>query len=121
MSCGCDSNSEFVDLGELKRGASFLGLSFQILEDDEVTPQDLTGATFLMQLRLSPNGKVFYEFSSQKGNITVVDGWVVVAAVNEGFQFPENDYLFDMRFTNSAGIKRVIFKGKISLVDVISN
>ncbi len=121
MSCECDSDSGFVDLGRLKRGDSFLGLSFQILEDDEVTPQDLTGATFLMQLRLSPNSKVFHEFSSQKGNITVVDGWVIVASVNSGFQFPENEYLFDMQFTNLAGIKRTIFSGKLSLVDDISH
>jgi hypothetical protein len=112
----CTTNTAFLDLGKLKRGDSFMGFNFELLEDDNVTPIDITGSTFLMQLKASEKSPVAYEFSSANGKIQVISGKVVVTTVLAGFTLNPNVYIFDMVWTNSAGVKQTIFNGQIEIV-----
>ena len=122
MSCGCsDSDSDFLNLGRLKREESFSGFQFEILEDDGVTPKNLTGCTFLMQLKMEGRNTVFYEFSSQKGNITVANNVVTVSSISTGFNLKEETYYFDVNFNTAGGQMTPIFKGKIYIYEGISH
>lgn len=116
MNSTCTNNTAFLDLGKLKRNDTFNGFTFQLLEDDNTTHIDLTGASFLMQLRATEKSPVSYEFSTTKGNIQIVGDDVIVATVLAGLNINPNTYVFDMQFTNSAGVKQTIFNGKIEVV-----
>lgn len=45
----------------IEAGATYNGLQFQYLEDDEVTPVDLTGYTAKMHVRLNPSSALVVE------------------------------------------------------------
>lgn len=115
-----ECTTKILDLGKLKRGDSFMGFKFQLLEDDNTTLINLTGATFLMQLRTSEKSPVVYEFSTANGKIQVIDDFVVIATVLGGFQINPNVYLFDIQFTDNAGVIRTIINGQIEIINDIS-
>jgi hypothetical protein len=115
-----ECTTKILDLGKLKRGDSFMGFKFKLLEDDNLTPISLIGATFLMQLRTSDKSPVAYEFSTANGKIQVIDGFVVIATVLAGFQINPNVYVFDVQFTDNAGVIRTIINGKIEIINDIS-
>lgn len=112
----CAKNTSFLDLGKLKKSDTFNGFTFQLLEDDNTTPIDLTGAGFLMQLKTTEKSPVLYEFSTTKGNIQIIGDDIIVATVLDGLKLNPNVYIFDMLFTNLAGVKQTIFNGKIEIV-----
>lgn len=112
----CTTNIGYLDLGKLKRGDSFMGFNFELLEDDNVTPIDITGSTFLMQLKASEKSPVSYEFSSANNNIQIISGKVTVMTLLPGFNLNPNIYIFDMVWTSSAGVKQTIFNGQIEIV-----
>lgn len=112
----CTTNIDFLDLGKLKRGDSFMGFTFEMLEDDNVTEIDLTGSTFLMQLKASEKSPVAFEFSSANNKIQIISGVVTVTTILDGFTLNPNVYIFDMVWTDSAGVKRTIFNGQIEIV-----
>jgi hypothetical protein len=106
MNC---SNNNVFDFPPQKRGDTFDGLSFQLLQDDEVTPVNIAGSTFLLQFRTSENAAVAYEYSTANNRIQVISGKITLIPFIVNMQ--PNTYVYDFQWTNSAGVVKTIIQG----------
>ena len=85
----------------IEAGATFNDIQFQYLEDDEVTPVDLTGYTAKMQIRLNPSSELVLETAPV---ITTSTGTVAVAltATQTGL-LTEPKYIYGIELAGPGG------------------
>lgn len=82
---------------DCKRGDTFNGRTIT-LQNDDLTPVDLTGATAIMQFRAITNGNVIFEFKTADGSITIptpTSGALMM--MPRLMNVPANNYLFDLQ------------------------
>jgi hypothetical protein len=109
------------------RGDSIV-FELQLLEDDGVTPVDLTGSTLLAQVRTKPNGFVALEFEILQVN--PIDGTTLYdltegrfllyasAEVTEGFR--KEEYQWDLQMTSSDLVTTIIGPSTFSVTKDIT-
>ena len=107
------------------RGTTWGGVTFgiteQLVENGPFTPVNLTGYSVLMQLRLSENDIVAYEFSTSAGTVTIpapLSGNITVPS--QKVDIAPAIYVFDIRLTDSAGIVTVPIRDKWEITGNIS-
>jgi hypothetical protein len=108
----CPSNCDAVDVFDIpshRRGDTFKGFSFEILEDDETTPVDITGSSFFMQFRTAYNSPVAYEASTANNKIQIIDNKVVIMPFK--VELTPNRYIYDIEWTDAAGVIKTVMEG----------
>jgi hypothetical protein len=101
----------------VKRNRTFKGLRFQILQEDGVTPVNLTGYTFLMQAKENDRSPVIRDFAPYSDD--PVNGWVVI----DSFEVtaPVKNYHYDFVLVDADGNKTTRLTGIYQVDESYSN
>lgn len=113
----CDAVDVF-NIPDHRRGDTFNGFAFQLLEDDETTPIDITGSSFLLQFRVSDNSPVAYEASTANAKIQVINGKVTLMPFNVALN--PNRYVYDVQWTDVNGVIKTVMQGTWTITKDIS-
>ena len=74
------------------------------------TPTNLTGCTFISRFKISPTGRVFFEFNTADNTITVpnpLNG--IILFKGRALDVPAQTYIFDVEMTDASGKKTTIY------------
>lgn len=91
----------------IEAGATYNGLQFQYLEDDEVTPVDLTGYTAKMQIRQTPSSPLVVE-TTPSINVTAATIDISLTAEQTGL-LVEPRYVYGVELTGPGGVPVIRF------------
>lgn len=102
----------------INQGADFL-ISFQYLEDDAVTPVDLTGYTARMQIRPNANSTtVYFDGTTENGRIVITPAEGVVSVNIPNSETTDMNFMYgayDLEIVSDGGVVTRLVQGKVVL------
>lgn len=107
--------SDYVNI-EAKQGDTFI-LPFVILEDDEITPTDVTGYEAEFSIAVTPGGTPLFTYTQ--------DDYITVGTTDGTFDiqipFAETKlwnlrrYVYEVSVQSPSGVKETLFEGRLSV------
>lgn len=101
-------------------GDSFLGAYFQLKDEDNITPIDITNYRFLMQIKTCERGRIIKELSNGSG-ITIIN------AINGEFQIDSfivphtsGQMIYDLEITYPNNLVDTYIRGFFAIIQDIS-
>jgi len=93
---------------------------FELTEEDGTTPINLTGVTFLMQIKSRNYGVMAKELTGASG-ITIVDAVGGIFNMNSFVvDFSAGKYVYDIQLTFPSGVVKTYLRGQFNVVQDIS-
>ena len=116
------SVAAIVNIDDQYKGDTYDGVQFTLLNTEDSSPIDITGAAIKTQFRYNSKiGKVQKEITNGAG-ITISDATNGVFSIDPFLiDWPANTYYFDVEMTFPNGVVRTYIQGTIKVIQDITN